>query len=519
MVTCSPLEMTSPSSMLIRNARVLTMDDQDTEFAEADIWIEGSQIRAIAPQLTVPEPSPNLRVIDARGMLAMPGLINAHLHSPGNLMKGMLDGMPLEVFMLYEVPPLSDGPPNPRLNYVRTVLGCLEMLKLGITAVHDDAFYIPVPTPEAIDGLMQSYADSGMRVAAAIDQPNVVEYEKYPYLYDLLPEQIRQQMNVAPRQSAKELLALYDYLLERWHGQCGDRLQAAVSCSAPQRVTKDYFAALSDLSRTRNLPFNVHILETKLQRVLGQEKYGKSLVQYVADLGLLDERMLVIHAIWVDEQDMDLLAESGCSVAHNPVCNLRLGSGIMPFRALQNRGISLCFGTDEACVDDTLNLWGVIKQAGLLHTLTDPDYRHWPQAQALLHTAVRGGARAMRLENQVGVLAPGYQADLILIDLNTLAFTPLSDLRRQLVFCENGSSVRMTIVAGQVVMENGKVLTVDEEAIKAEARELMQSYYENLETVTHHAKILEPYYREMYLKAAAQDVGMNRWAGYQKGKF
>jgi 5-methylthioadenosine/S-adenosylhomocysteine deaminase len=191
----------------------------------------------------------------------------------------------------------------------------------------------------------------------------------------------------------------------------------------------------------------------------------------------------------------------------------------MPFRALQNRGISLRFGTDEACVDDTLNLWGVIKQAGLLHTLTDPDYRHWPQAQALLHTAVRGGARAMRLENQVGVLAPGYQADLILIDLNTLAFTPLSDLRRQLVFCENGSSVRMTIVAGQVVMENGKVLTVDEEAIKAEARELMQSYYENLETVTHHAKILEPYYREMYLKAAAQDVGMNRWAGYQKGKF
>ncbi|MBE9100758.1 amidohydrolase family protein [Vacuolonema iberomarrocanum] len=502
-------------TLFIRNARVLTLDNQDTEFPCADILIEGSQIRAIAPNLPVPEPQPDLQIIDARGMLAMPGLVNAHLHSPGNLMKGMLDGMPLEVFMLYEVPPLSDKPPSPRLNYIRTLLGCLEMLKLGITTVHDDAFYIPIPTPDTIDGLMQAYADSGMRVAAALDQPNVVEYEKYPYLYDLLPEELRQQMANAPRQSTEELLELNRYVLERWHGQCGDRLRAAVSCSAPQRVTPDYFAALSDLSRTYDLPFNVHILETKLQRVLGQEKYGKSLVQYVADLGLLDERMLVIHAIWVDDADMDRLAASGCSVAHNPVCNLRLGSGIMPFRALRDRGIPLCFGTDEACVDDTLNLWGVIKMAGLLHTLTQLDYRHWLKPQELLHTAIRGGARAMRLGQKIGVLAPGYEADVILLDLDTLAFTPLNDLRRQLVFCENGSSVRMAIVAGQVVMQEGHVLTVDEAAIKAEARELMQEYHANLEAVMQNANILEPYYRDMYLRAATQDVGMNRRAGYE----
>jgi len=151
----------------------------------------------------------------------------------------------------------------------------------------------------------------------------------------------------------------------------------------------------------------------------------------------------------------------------------------------------------------------------LLHTLTHPDYRHWLKPQELLHTAIRGGARAMRLQEKVGVLAPGYAADLILLDLNTLAFTPLNDLRRQLVFCENGSSVRMAIVAGEVVMQEGQVLTVDEAAIKAEARELMQEYYADLDTVTHHANRLEPYYREMYLKATTQEVGMNRWGGYQ----
>ena len=117
----------------------------------------------------------------------------------------------------------------------------------------------------------------------------------------------------------------------------------------------------------------------------------------------------------------------------------------------------------------------------------------------------------MRLEGVTGVLAPGYEADLILLDLNSLAFTPLNDIYRHLVYCENGSSVVMTMVAGQVVMENGKVLTVDEEAIKAEVRELMESYRKEIQGTTDSARLLEPYYREMYLRCADMDVGMNRW--------
>jgi 5-methylthioadenosine/S-adenosylhomocysteine deaminase len=503
-------------SILFKNARILTMDDDFTEYENGDILVEGTKIVAVGHNVTVSDSEQdNLKIIDASGKLAMPGLVNGHIHSPGNFMKGVLDDLPLEIFMLYEVPPLKETPPDPRHVYVRTMLSTLEMLKTGVTSVHDDAFYVPYPTEDTIDGLMQSYADSGIRVAATIDQPNVIEYEKYPFLYDILPEDVRQQMANAPLNSESELLACYDHLIKKWNHASQGRLKAGLSISAPQRVTESYFGALVDLSKSLDLPLNVHILETKLQRVLGEKKYGKSLVQYVHDLGFLIEQAMVIHSIWVDDYDIELMAKSGCAVAHNPLCNLRLGSGVMQFRKIHDSGIPICLGSDELCSDDAANMWNVGKIAGLVHTITDPDYHKWVKAREVVWALTRGGARAMRNHTQVGMLASGYEADLILLDLNSLAFTPLNDIYRQLVYNENGASVVLTMVAGQVVMENGRVTTVDEESLKAEAREMMKEYRQEIEKIDEVAGKLEPYYREMYMKAAATDVGMNRWVGEQ----
>ena len=183
----------------------------------------------------------------------------------------------------------------------------------------------------------------------------------------------------------------------------------------------------------------------------------------------------------------------------------------MTFRRHANAGINICLGSDEACTDDTHNMWFAAKVAGLIHSITEPEYNKWPKAQEILWCLTRGGARAMRMDNQVGVLAPGYEADLILVDLNTLNFTPLNDIYRQLIYCETGSSVVLTMVAGEVVCKDGLLLTVDEEAIKEEAREIMKSYSKDMEKTWEAARRLEPYYREMYLRCAKMDVGMNRW--------
>lgn len=496
---------------VIRNARVLTMDERDSEHDRADILVDGTTISAIGPNLTVPA-GDAARVIDGAGMLAMPGLINGHFHSSSLMFKGAFEGAPLEIIMLSKDPPVEPPFTSRRYHYLRTMLGVMEMLKLGVTAVRDDAFHYPTPTEDSIDGIMAAYADGGMRAEVTMDQHNVVEYTKLPGLLERLPAPMRAAMEAEPFLSGEALLDLYRAMIERWHGACDGRLAVAVSCSAPQRVTPEYFLGLGDLSRTHDLAFNAHILETRVQRVLGDENYGGSLIRYVHDLGLLDERMVVIHAVWADDAEIRLMAESGCAVAHNPISNLKLGSGIMPFRRLREHGIPICLGSDEASVDDTANMWQVAKTGALIQKIAEPDYRHWPPAAHYLEALTRGGARAMRRAGKGGVLAPGHDADIILVDLDTLAFTPLNDLRRQLVFAENGSSVALTMVAGKVVAEGGRVLTVDEDAIKAELRALMPAYHKAFGEICDDAARREPPYREVYLDAAARDVGFSRWA-------
>ena len=499
-------------AILIRNARVLTMDDRDTELERADILVRGTKIEALEPDIRPSESEQDLRVIDAEGLLAMPGLVNGHFHSGSNLMRGVDLDVPLSVLMLYGYG--STESPDRHLHYIRVLWGAIEMLKNGITGVHDDPHYAPAPTEDSIDGTMQAYLDSGMRATATIAYPIVPEYEKYPYVKELLPDEIRQQMDKsAAAISPDYLLGLYDRYIERWHGAGDGRLRAAVSISTPERVTPEYFRALSQLSRKHGLAFDMHIGEQKYQRVLSLQKHGKSFFQYARDLGCLDEHVMIIHAIWADEHDIDAIADCGCSVVHNPISNLWIGSGVMPYRRIWDKGIPIGLGIDDMAVDGAANLWGVAKTAGLIHRISEPDWLKWPKASELLWSLTRGGARGMCLQDKLGMLAPDYQADLILLDLSTTAFTPLNDLRRQLIYSESGSSVVLTMVGGEVVVENGKVLTVDEESVKEEVRQLSARFRQDLARVAESGDRLLPYWRQMHLRVADDDVGLNRWAG------
>jgi 5-methylthioadenosine/S-adenosylhomocysteine deaminase len=277
-----------------------------------------------------------------------------------------------------------------------------------------------------------------------------------------------------------------------------------------------YFTALADLAEQYDVPVFAHMLETKVQRVLADEQprfAGRSLVRYTADLGLLRERTNVIHAVWVDGDDLDLIAAAGATVVHNPVSNLRLGSGIMPFREIARRGIPIGLGVDEAICNDAVDMWSVVRAAGLVHNVTGLDSDLWPSAAEVLDCLWAGGARAMGLAGELGAVAPGRLADLVLIDLHAPAFTPLNDVRGQLVYCESGGSVVLTMVDGRVVAEGGRVTSVDEAALLAEARELFAARRPALRAAHTAADRFRPAYEEVVRRAAGRDVGMNRWAG------
>jgi cytosine/adenosine deaminase-related metal-dependent hydrolase len=507
-------------TVLFRDVLVYASEAAGNVIGPRDVLVDGARIAAIGAGGTVPPPA-GARIVDGRGHhLLVPGLINAHFHSPANHLKGALASLPLEMFMLFESPSDEDLRPSPREAYLRTMLAALEMLRGGTTAVQDDAFLMPAPEPDVIDAVMQAYQDCGIRATVALDQPELADADKLPFLAgiaaQIAPDDARAAVHAPPAMPRAQLLEMYGHLFSRWHGAADGRLRAAVSISAPQRVSVEYFQALDDLSREHRVPLFAHMLETKTQRVLANEQprfAGRSLVRYTADLGLLTERTNVIHAVWVDDADLDLIAASGAVVAHNPVSNLRLGSGVMPFRAIRDRGIPVALGVDEAICNDAVDMWSVVKTAGLIHNVSGLDSDLWPSATEVLDALWRGGAAAMLHAGELGAVRVGYLADLALLDLHSPAFTPLNDVAGQLVYCASGASVVLTMVHGAIVAERGVVTSVDEQALLDEAREHFAAKRPALQRSNIGARRSMPMYQAMVRKAAATDVGMSRWVG------
>jgi 5-methylthioadenosine/S-adenosylhomocysteine deaminase len=498
-------------TVLFRDVFVYQHDAPGRIVGPTDVLVQRNRIAAVGSC----EASAEARIVEGQGHhLLVPGLINAHFHSPANHLKGAFGSRPLELFMLFESPPDEELRPSPREAYLRTMLAALEMLRSGTTAVQDDAFLMPTPEPDIIDAVMQAYSDCGIRASVALDQPELADVDKLPFLSDLAPDNLHGSVHAGAPMPRAELLQMYDHLFRTWHGAADGRLTAAVSVSAPQRVSVDYFEALDELSRKYQVPLYAHMLETKTQRVLGTAHprfAGRSIVRYTADLGLLNERTNVIHAVWVDDDDLDLIAAANAVVAHNPVSNLRLGSGVMPFRKIRNRGIPVALGVDEAICNDAADMWNVVKTTGLIHNIDGLD--DWPTAGEVLDALWLGGAAAMLRGGELGTISEGALADLALLDLHAPAFTPLNDVVGQLVYCESGADVVLTMVDGMIVAERGAVSGVDETAILDEARELFAAKQPALSRSRAGAQRLVPTYEQVVRKAAAVDVGMTRWVG------
>lgn len=187
------------------------------------------------------------------------------------------------------------------------------------------------------------------------------------------------------------MIEIYEEVIRRWDRK--DGMKVVFSTSAPQRCTDEYLMRGLKIAEKYDLPMHTHILETRMQRATGPEFYGKSIVKHIRDLGFLTDRLTIIHGVWMDEEDMRMIGEAGASVAHNPVSNLKLGSGIMPLRKMVRNKVNVVLGTDGMSSNDGYSIFETVKFAALLQKVMDADYKTWLDAKSILKMAIRTPAR------------------------------------------------------------------------------------------------------------------------------
>jgi 5-methylthioadenosine/S-adenosylhomocysteine deaminase len=491
--------------MIVKGGQVL---QPDGTARRQDIRIEGGMIAGLEPGADGEDDE----IIDARGRLVAPGLINTHCHSNENYFKGCFDNLPLELWLLFSYPLLATPRQTPREIYVRTMLGCIEMLKSGCTTVVDFLYEFPEMTNESVAAVMQAYLDSGMRVLLIVSAADKVYYETTPIAMELLTPELKAKIDAEPIPSAEESLQLTDAVRRRWH-DLENRLMVGLGPSGPQRCSDRQLQLSAEYAARHDLHIHIHTLETKMQAYSGQLYYGKTIVEHLADLQFLSPRVSLNHAIWLTERDIDLIAASGASTTHNLLSNLKLGSGISPVPEMFARGINISLGTDGKSSNDSQDMYEVLKMVALLHKTQQPEFETWPGAAEAWQMGTLGGAKSVGMPGQVGTIAAGQRADLVLFDLATVPFIPLNNPLHQLVYCLPSRSVDTVIVEGQVVVSGGVLTRVNERDLLQEGMELGKSYVSSSEPAFELARGVFPSVAAGYRHAVSQDVGVHRYIG------
>ncbi|ASC72547.1 5-methylthioadenosine/S-adenosylhomocysteine deaminase [Halomicronema hongdechloris C2206] len=429
-----------PSPIAIRNLILPTprgYETTDLTMAQGRIMALGKHIPTAATW------------IDGTGKLGLPGLVNAHTHSPEMWYRGLIPPLPLELWLniLYQLPPLT-----PEQVYLSALWTAAETLLSGGTTVVDHLILTPGQELETIAAAVRAYRETGIRAFVG------------PLVQDRpFKEGVPGGTGVsAPGEvmDTKAVLALLQAAVDQFHCPA-EGIYIMVAPTGFQQVSDALFEGCCALSERHQLRRHTHLLETKAQSLLAQEKYGGSAVAHLNELGFLGAQTSLAHGVWLQEDDWSILARTQSTVVHNPLSNLRLGSGIAPILAYRQAGVNVAIGCDGACSNDGQDLLEAVKLGALLHNTTTFEYRHWLTPYNAIDMAALGGAKGLAMADQLGTLAVGKQADLVLYDLNQASLLPHTDPLGLLVRGRPSQVVHSAWVSGRQVIAQGQLTTID----------------------------------------------------------
>jgi cytosine/adenosine deaminase-related metal-dependent hydrolase len=455
----------------------------------ADMLVVDGAIREIGrPGLAAPA---DATVVDARDRLLIPGLINGHTHSHGALARGMPgDRIPLEILLtLAGAVNANRSVEDKRLS---AQLSAIEMIRRGCTACYDMFVEAPVATVDGVFAAAQGYVDVGLRAVVAPMIADRTLYQALPGLLEAIPEPMRGAVDSLRTAPPEVTLAACRTVLEKWPFD-RDQVRPALGPTIPLHCSDDFLIACRDLARQHDVGIQMHVAESRGQAVIGMKRYGTTLTAHLADLGVLGPKFSAAHAVWLDGDDLRRLADAGGAASHNPLSNLRLGAGVARPRLMLEHGVKVGIGTDSPSSADTQNMFEALRLASYLSRISTTDYRRWIGADEAFRLATEGSAAVLGMADRIGRLAPGYRADIVFLDLANANYVPLNDALVQLVFGENGSAVDRVMIDGRMVLDGGRILTVDEARLRSQAERSVARLREQNADALATARALEPY--------------------------
>lgn len=424
---------------LFSNVTVVTMDEDLRVLFSAFVGVTDGKISYLSE--TAPEEKPK-QIINGEGMVLMPGLINCHTHLAMSPMRGYADDVELQTWLEQYIFPAEDRLDD-RVVKAGTLLSLAECLRFGTTSVSDMYFFS--------EAVAQAIAESGIKANLSRS-------------VSLMPDE---EFDFETYYRCQEAVALKD----KWHGYDNGRIRVDAAIHAEYTSDHRLWDALSEYAINEGIGMHVHLSETKSEHEACKERYGLTPAQLLDCHHVWDARpALAAHCVWLEPEDMQLLARRKVSAVHNPCSNLKLASGCAKVEDMVRAGMNVALGTDSNVSNNTLDMFEEVRAATLMAKGRSLDPKALP-AQAAVMMATVCGARAQGREDECGMIKPGMDADLILLDFTQPHLMPCHNVMSHLAYCVSGHDVVMTMVRGNILYSAGKYHTIDLEAVVRELAE------------------------------------------------
>jgi len=421
--------------LAIAGGTLVTMSSRMDIIENASIGISGGRIALVDTNRTLAAD----RIIDARGGLILPGLVNTHTHLPMVCFRGLADDLPLMDWLHHHIFPMEARFVNKQMVRDGAMLAIAEMILSGTTTCCDGYFFENQIAEAALAGGMRAVAAQGFADSATPDHP---QYEK--------------------------MMAAAGRFVERWLPHA-PMITPAFFCHSPYTCSPRTLVNVKAAAREAGILYLTHLLENRDEIDTIEKRYGRKPVTHLHHLGVLDDRTVAVHCNWMSPEDIALFADLGVSVSHNPASSMKLAAGVAPIPLMMEKGIAVGLGTDGSASNNDLDMFQEMDLSAKVHkaTLLDPTVM---SAETVLKMATIEGARVLGMDRLIGSVEVGKQADIIILDMNQPHLTPLYNPYSQIVYAARGGDVKTSIIDGKPVMENRRLLTMDLPAVMERVR-------------------------------------------------